>query len=288
MASPGTKLRSLAASGPAQVAGAVNAYCAMLAERAGMPAVYLSGGGVAACSGMPDVGVNTLADVAGEAARIADATSLPLLVDADTGFGNTLSVERTARTLAKAGAAGMHLEDQDADKRCGHRPNKRLCPAAEMCDRIRAACDGRGDDSFVVMARTDALANEGMAGALERAGAYREAGADMLFLEGAASAGQYAEAAAAGMPVLANITEFGVTPLLGLDELAANRVALVLYPLTAFRMMMRAAEEAYVALRADGSQQALLPRMQTREELYERLGYHRLEQLMDRRQKAEA
>ena len=281
MTKPGAQLRELAAAGTHQVAGVANAYCALLAGGAGFPALYLSGGGLAACAGLPDLGLNSLAEVAAETARITDAVELPLLVDADTGFGNLLCVRRTARTLQRSGAAGIHIEDQAEARRCGQRPNKRLCSAAQMCDRIKAACDGRTDDAFVIMARTDSLAGEGIEAACERAAAYREAGADMLFLEGATASGQYAEAARLGLPVLANITEFGVTPLFALAELADKGVSLVLHPLTVLRVMMKAAEDAYRQLRAAGSARDLLAAMHTREQLYRYLDYHRCERLLD-------
>ena len=277
------KLRQLATKGPQQIVGTINAYCAVLAEESGFPAVYLSGSGVAACAGLPDLGVNTMEAIASEAGRIADAVSIPLLVDADTGFGNSLNVSRTSRTLNKAGAAGMHLEDQVADKRCGHRPNKKLCSKEEMSDRIKAACDGRIDDSFVIMARTDALASENIRGAIDRTQAYKKAGADMLFLEGVTDLSHYTQISQIGLPVLANITEFGMTPLYTLEELATNQVALVLYPLTAFRVMMKSALKAYQTLRRDGSQSNLIELMQTREELYEYLDYHPIEKKMDRK-----
>lgn len=282
LSAPGERLRRAACPGPAQMAGVINAYCAILAERAGLPAVYLSGGAQSACMGLPDLGALALADMTDTVMRIADAVEIPLLVDADTGFGGVLGAARTARTLCRAGAAGMHLEDQLPDKRCGHRPGKVLCSAKEMCARLRAAVDARGDDSFVVMARTDALAAEGERAAQERAAAYVEAGADMVFLEGATAAGQYgALARRVGVPVLANITEFGVTPLLSLDELAAQGVAIALYPVTVFRIMARAAERAYRRLRAEGTQRGLVAGMQTRAELYELVGYHKHERMLD-------
>lgn len=281
MSGPGAQLRKLAAAGPNQVAGTVNACCAMLAQQAGFPAIYLSGGGLAACAGLPDLGLNSLAEVAAEASRIVDAAELPLLVDADTGFGNLLCVNRTARTLDRIGAAGLHIEDQFDARRCGHRPDKQLCSAAQMSDRIKAACDGREDASFVIMARTDALAAEGIERTCERAAAYREAGADMLFLEGATELGQYARASQIGLPVLANITEFGVTPMFAAGQLAEQGVALVLHPLTVFRVMMKSARDAYRKLRADGSAAAMLESMQTRDELYELIDYHDFEQRID-------
>ena len=280
----GRKLREIAASpaGPAQMAGTINPYFAMLAERAGIPAAYVSGGATAACLGMPDLGVLNHCDVALLASQICDATSLPLLVDADTGFGNEIAIGRATRAIERSGAAGMHLEDQVADKRCGHRPNKVLCPVEEMAGRIKAACDARADSSFVVMARTDAIGTSGMPEALDRCAAYVAAGADMLFLEGATQAAQYGElVSAVDVPVLANMTEFGVTPLLSKEELAAQGVALALYPLTAFRVMAKAAEDAYADLARQGGQSGFIDRMQTREELYERLGYKDLERMID-------
>lgn len=275
MTTPGERLRALAAQeGATPVAGAINPYAALLAARAGIEALYLSGGATAATLGLPDLGVLEPADVCALAATICRAAAPPLLVDADTGFGNELAIARTVARLEAAGAAGLHLEDQVAAKRCGHRPAKRLVDAAQMQARIRAACAARADASFVVMARTDAIAGEGIERALERAGAYVAAGADMVFLEAATEIGHYAAASAAlKVPVLANLTEFGVTPPLGLAELGEAGVALALYPLTAFRTMMKAAEEAYAAIAA-GAGGSLLERMQTRDELYAVLDYH--------------
>ena len=262
--------------------GAINPYCARMAERCGFKALYLSGGGVAASLGMPDLGITTIDDVAAAAAAITDACPLPLLVDADTGFGNWLNVGRATRALTRAGAAGMHLEDQEQGKRCGHRPNKRLASAAEMCDRLRAAADARADANFVLMARTDALACESAEQTHERLFAYREAGADMIFLEAAASLDDYRAAkAAAGLPLLANITEFGKTPLFTAAELKEAEVDMMLFPLSAFRAMNAAALAVYEAIRRDGSQKAVVDSMQTREELYDFLGYHAVEQKMD-------
>ena len=281
----GNKLRQLAQPGqPAQVAGVINPYCALLAQRAGVPAGYVSGGATAACLGMPDLGVLNLADMADLAARITAAGDWPLLVDADTGFGNELAIGRTVRTLERVGVAGLHIEDQVADKRCGHRPGKVLCPAAEMGDRIKAACDARLNDTLVIMARTDAIGVNGLDDALERAAVYIAAGADMVFLEGATDSAQYGAATAAlAVPVLANMTEFGVTPLMDLAELAAQGIALALYPLTAFRVMMRAAEDTYRELGIRGGQAGILDRMQTRQELYEHLGYDALERKLNAR-----
>lgn len=284
--SAGQALRdALGAESPLQMAGAGTAYHALLAARAGFRALYLSGGGVAAGSlALPDLGISTLDDVLVDARRITDATDLPLLVDADTGFGpSAFNVARTQRALERAGAAGMHVEDQVGAKRCGHRPGKEIVPLAEMVDRIKAAVDARCDPAFVVMARTDALAREGLEAALERAQACVEAGADMVFPEAVATIEQYASfCSRLQAPVLANLTEFGLTPLFGLDELRAAGVAMALYPLSAFRAASRAAESVYEALRRDGHQRAVLDTMQTRAELYERLGYHAYEATLDR------
>jgi methylisocitrate lyase len=282
--SPGRRLRdAVEAERPLQVAGTVNAYSALLAERAGFRALYLSGAGVANASfGLPDLGITSLNDVCEDARRICGATGLPLLVDADTGFGAAFSIARTTRELSRAGAAGMHLEDQVQAKRCGHRPGKELVAAAEMADRIRAAVDARGDAGFVIMARTDAHAVEGQQAAVERAAAYVEAGADMVFAEALTTLDEYREfTRALPVPVLANITEFGRTPLFTTGELGQAGVRLVLYPLSAFRAMSRAAEQVYVAIRKDGTQRAAVERMQTRDELYEVLGYHDYERKLD-------
>lgn len=282
--SQGAKFRALvAAEPPVQIAGAVNAYAALLAERAGFKALYLSGAGVANASfGLPDLGMTTLNDVLEDARRVTGATSLPLLVDADTGFGSAFNIARTTRELIRAGAAAMHIEDQVAAKRCGHRPNKAIVPAAEMCDRVKAAVDARADAAFVVMARTDARAREGLAAAIDRARAYVAAGADMVFAEALTSLDDYrAFTAALDVPVLANMTEFGVTPCFSLEELASVGVGMVLYPLSAFRAMSRAALDVYAAIRAHGTQRALLDTMQTREELYDVLGYHAYERKLD-------
>jgi methylisocitrate lyase len=282
--SPGRRLRdAVEAERPLQVAGAINAYSALLAQRAGFRALYLSGAGVANASfGLPDLGITSLNDVCEDARRICGATGLPLLVDADTGFGAAFSIARTTRELARAGAAGMHLEDQVQAKRCGHRPGKELVPAAEMADRLRAAVDARADPDFVVMARTDAHAVEGQQAAVDRAAAYVEAGADMIFAEALTTLDEYREfTRALAVPVLANVTEFGRTPLFTAAELGQAGVRLVLYPLSAFRAMSRAAVEAYGAIRRDGSQRAVVDRMQTREELYAVLGYHDYERKLD-------
>src|SRR3984957_5026491 len=268
----GQKLRAaVAAEQPLQVVGAINAYHARMAERVGYRALYLSGGGVAAGSlGMPDLGISTIDDVLTDVRRIIDASSLPLLVDADTGFGGAFNIARSIRSLIKAGAAGCHIEDQVAAKRCGHRPGKAIVPSEEMVDRIKAAVDARTDASFVIMARTDALANEGLESALDRAAACVEAGADMIFPEAVTDLAQYrAFADRAKVPILANITEFGATPLFTLDKLRSAGVALALYPLSAFRAMNAAALNVYRHIREDGTQKNVLATMQTRAELYD-------------------
>jgi methylisocitrate lyase len=283
--SAGARFRAaLEAERPLQVVGAVNAYSALLAETTGFRALYLSGAGVANASfGRPDLGMTSLNDVCGDIRRISGASSLPLLVDADTGWGTAFNVSRTVSEMIRSGAAGLHLEDQVSAKRCGHRPGKALVPAAEMCDRVKAAVDGRSDEQFVIMARTDAHAVEGQAQAVERALAYVEAGADMIFAEALTTLDEYRQfTSAVKVPVLANITEFGKTPLFTTDELAGAGVALVLYPLSAFRAMSAAALAVYQTLRNDGTQQAVLDRMQTRAELYEVLGYHDYEAKLDR------
>jgi methylisocitrate lyase len=274
---------ALAVEKPLQVAGAINAYAALLAQRAGFRALYLSGGGVAASSlGVPDLGITTLEDVLTDAGRITAAVDLPLLVDVDTGFGGAFNIARTVRALIRAGAAGMHIEDQVQAKRCGHRPGKAIVSQSEMVDRIKAAADARSDPDFVIMARTDALAVDGLPAAVERARACVEAGADMVFPEALTELSMYCEfAGAVGVPILANLTEFGMTPLFTLDELAGAGVSLALYPLSAFRAMSRAALDLYTTLRTEGTQQAMLPRMQTREELYDILGYHAYEEKLD-------
>ena len=283
--SPGQCLRAaLELERPLQVVGAVSAYAAMLAARAGFRALYLSGAGVAnSAFGLPDLGVTTLNDVTEEVRRITAACALPLLVDADTGFGGAFSIARTTRELARAGAAGMHLEDQVQSKRCGHRPGKQLVPAQEMCDRLKAALDARSDTAFVIMARTDAHAVEGNSAAIARAQAYVAAGADMIFAEGLTTLAEYRQfTAAVAVPVLANITEFGRTPLFSTQELDQAGVRLALYPLSAFRAMSRAAQEVYASIRQDGTQRAVVARMQTREDLYAVLGYHAYEERLDR------
>jgi methylisocitrate lyase len=282
--SAGGRLRAAVDSErPLQVVGTVNAFAALLAERSGFKALYLSGAGVANASfGMPDLGITSRNDVCEDARRITSASAVPLLVDADTGWGDAFNIARTTRDLIKAGAAGMHLEDQVAAKRCGHRPGKHLVSSAEMVDRIRSAVDARSDEEFVIMARTDAHAVEGQAAALDRARAYLEAGADMIFVEALTSLAEYREfTAALRAPVLANITEFGSTPLFTRHELDASGVRLVLYPLSAFRAAARAMLEVYGAIRRDGTQEAVVDRMQTRAELYEVLRYHDYEKKLD-------
>jgi methylisocitrate lyase len=280
----GARLRAaLEAERPLQVVGAINAYAALLAAAAGFRALYLSGAGVANASfGLPDLGITTLNDVCEDARRITERCALPLLVDADTGFGGAFNIVRTARELIRAGAAGMHLEDQVSAKRCGHRPGKELVPAAEMVDRIKAAVDARTDPGFVIMARTDAHAVEGQRAALERAASYAEAGADMIFAEALTTLDEYRQfAAGLRVPVLANITEFGRTPLFTLAELGAAGVRLVLYPLSAFRAAAKAQVAVYQAIRKHGTQQSVVPSMQTRDELYDVLGYRAYERKLD-------
>lgn len=269
---------------PLQLVGAINANHALLAKRAGYKAIYLSGGGVAAGSlGIPDLGISTLDDVLTDVRRITDVCDLPLLVDADIGFGpSAFNVVRTVKSLIKAGAAGMHIEDQVGAKRCGHRPNKEIVSKQEMVDRIKAAVDARTDENFVVMARTDALAVEGLDAAMERAQAYIDAGADMLFPEAITELDMYRLFTKnIKAPVLANITEFGQTPLFTLDELRSVNIAIALYPLTAFRAMNKAAENVYNTLRREGTQQSLLAQMQTRDELYQSIGYYDYEDKLD-------
>jgi methylisocitrate lyase len=282
---PGGRLRAaLDMEQPLQVAGAVNAYAAILAKEAGFRALYLSGAGVANAShGLPDLGMTTLTDVLEDARRITAAVDLPLLVDADTGWGTALMIGRTVRELIRAGAAGMHLEDQVAAKRCGHRPGKVIVPLQDLVDRIKAAVDARSDPSFVIMARTDAFAVEGLEAAIERACRCREAGADMIFPEALPGLEHYRRfAEAVGIPVLANLTEFGKTPLFTLEELREARVSLALYPLSAFRAMSDAALRVYRAIREAGTQAGVLEGMQSREELYRLLDYHTLEEKLDR------
>jgi methylisocitrate lyase len=268
---------------PLQIAGAINAYTARMAEAIGFRALYLSGGGVAANSlGMPDLGISTMEDVLIDVRRITDATSLPLLVDIDTGWGGNFNIARTIRSMIKAGAAAVHLEDQVGAKRCGHRPGKELVPTEEMGDRIKAAVDAKTDEQFVLMARTDALATEGVAAAIERAQAYVAAGADMIFAEAVTELSTYTEfRAAVGVPILANITEFGQTPLFTRDELAAAKVDMILYCCGAYRAMNAAALKVYEAIRNEGTQKSVLPLMQTRADLYKYLDYHAYERKLD-------
>lgn len=284
--SAGQKLRdAIAAESPLQIVGTINANHALLAERAGYKAIYLSGGGVAAGSlGLPDLGISTLEDVLVDVRRIVNVCKLPLLVDIDTGFGpSAFNIARTITSLIAAGAAGVHIEDQVGAKRCGHRPNKELVSKEEMVDRVRAAVEARGDDSFVIMARTDAIANEGMDAAIERAKAYVAAGADAIFPEAIRDLDGYKKfSSALNVPVLANITEFGLTPLFTTAELKNAGVAMALYPLSAFRAMNKAAENVFEVIRKEGTQKSVLGTMQTREELYERINYYEYERSLDK------
>jgi methylisocitrate lyase len=268
---------------PLQVAGTINAYSALLAEKAGFRAIYLSGAGVANASfGLPDLAMTTLGDVCEDIRRISYATEVPLLVDADTGWGGAFMIGRTVREMQRAGAAGCHIEDQVGVKRCGHRPGKALVESAEMVDRVKAAVDSRTDEQFLVMARTDAHAVEGQQAALERSQAYVEAGADIIFAEALTTLDEYRQfTAAIDVPVLANLTEFGQTPMFTTTELADVGIRLVLYPLSAFRAMSRAAENVYRALRTEGTQKNVIDTMQTRMELYDVLGYHAYEEKLD-------
>ncbi|GGG58028.1 2-methylisocitrate lyase [Pseudohongiella nitratireducens] len=285
-ASPGKRLRqAVEAESPLQLIGAINANHALLAKRAGYRAIYLSGGGVSAGSlGLPDLGIAGLEDVLIDVRRITDVCDLPLLVDADTGFGaSAFNIARTVRSLDKAGAAGLHIEDQVGAKRCGHRPNKEIVSQQEMVDRIKAAVDAKIDPDFVIMARTDALAVDGLDAALERAMACVEAGADMIFPEAITSLDMYQKFTdALSVPVLANITEFGATPLFTVDELKGAGISVVLYPLSAFRAMNKAAEKVYEAIRKEGTQKNVVDTMQTRKELYDRIDYYRYEDELDR------
>lgn len=283
--SPGTRFRQrVSAQSPLQIVGTINAYCAMLAEQAGHQAIYLSGAGVANASfGLPDLGMTSLADVLEDVRRITAASQLPILVDIDTGFGGALTIARTIKSMEQAGAAAVHIEDQVQQKRCGHRPNKAIVTSEEMVDRIKAAVDARTHDDFVIMARTDALAVEGMESAIERACLCVEAGADMIFPEAMATLDDYQRfTQAVNVPVLANITEFGKTPLFSREELASVGVQLVLYPLSAFRAMSKAALNVYQQLKEKGHQRDLIMDMQTREALYQTLNYHHYEQTLDR------
>lgn len=281
---PGARFRAaLAKETPLQIIGAINAYHAMLATQSGFQAIYLSGGGVAAGSlGLPDLGISNLEDVLVDVRRITDAVDTPLLVDIDTGFGGAFNIARSIKSVAKAGAAAVHIEDQVSAKRCGHRPNKAIVSLEEMVDRVKAAVDAKPYADFVVMARTDALAVEGLQSAIDRACACVEAGADMIFPEAITELAMYQQfAQAVNVPVLANITEFGSTPLFNVTELASAGVAMVLYPLSAFRAMNQAALKVYQGVRQDGTQANVLDLMQTRADLYQHLGYHAFEQKLD-------
>jgi methylisocitrate lyase len=282
--SPGEKFRAaVSEEKPLQVIGAINAYTARMAEATGFRALYLSGGGVAANSlGMPDLGISTMEDVLVDVRRITEVVSLPLLVDIDTGWGGAFNIARTIRSMSKAGVAAVHMEDQVGTKRCGHRPGKEVVSSAEMVDRIKAAVDARTDAGFVIMARTDALAREGMSATLDRAAAYVEAGADMIFAEAVTELGQYGEfKRRVGVPILANITEFGHTPLFTKEELAEAGVDIVLYCCSASRAMNAAALKVYEAIRSEGTQQSVVADMQTRAELYRFLDYHAYEDKLD-------
>ena len=283
--SPGARFKvALSDEKPLQIIGAINANHALLAKRAGYRTIYLSGGGVAAGSmGVPDLGITTLEDVLTDVRRITNVCDTPLLVDADTGFGaSAFNIARTVRDLINAGAAAMHIEDQIGAKRCGHRPNKEVVSTSEMVDRIKAAVDARTDDDFSIMARTDAIAIEGIDAAIERVHAYVAAGADLVFPEAIRTLDEYAKfSAAVNKPILANITEFGLTPLFTRDELKDNGVSMILYPLSAFRAMNKAAENVYETIRKEGTQATVIESMQTREELYERINYHEYEKALD-------
>jgi len=282
--SPGEEFRAaVAEEKPLQVVGAINAYTARMAEATGFRALYLSGGGVAANSlGMPDLGISTMEDVLTDVRRITEVTTIPLLVDIDTGWGSAFNIARTIRSMIKAGAAAVHMEDQVGAKRCGHRPGKELVPAEEMVDRIKAAVDARTDEKFVIMARTDALAGEGLPAAIERAQAYVAAGADMIFAEAVTELKQYTDfRKAVGVPILANLTEFGQTPLWTREELASAGVDIILYCCAAYRAMNAAALKVYESIRSEGTQKHLVPMMQTRADLYKFLDYHAYEQKLD-------
>jgi methylisocitrate lyase len=275
--------QALEAEQPLQVVGTINAYSALLAEKAGFRAIYLSGAGVANASfGLPDLAMTTLGDVCEDIRRITYATELPLLVDADTGWGGAFMIGRTVREMTRAGAAACHIEDQVGVKRCGHRPGKALVETAEMVDRIKAAVDGRTDEKFAIMARTDAHAVEGQQAALDRAAAYVAAGADMIFAEALETLDEYRQfTAAISVPVMANLTEFGKTPMFTVSELGDAGISMALYPLSAYRAMSKAAENVYATLRSDGTQKSVIDSMQTRDELYEVLGYHEYEDKLD-------
>lgn len=282
--SAGARLRAaMQTEAPLQMPGAINAYSAMLAERAGFKALYVSGAGIANASfGLPDLGMTSLNDVCEDIRRISGATELPILVDADTGWGGAFNVQRTVKELIRAGAAACHIEDQVQAKRCGHRPGKALVPKEDMADRIKAAVDGRQDPDFVIVARTDALAVEGLDAAIERSIACVEAGADVVFAEACTTVEQYQRfVSEVKVPILANLTEFGKTPYFTVEQLREAGIGLVIYPLSAFRAMSRAAEQVYAAIRDAGTQQAVVQGMQTRSELYEVLGYMRYEQKLD-------
>ena len=284
LTSAGARFRAaFAAEKPLQIIGAINAYHAKLAEQVGYKAIYLSGGGVAAGSlGLPDLGISTMDDVMTDVRRITDATDVPLLVDIDTGFGGAFNIARTVKSMIKMGAAALHIEDQVQAKRCGHRPNKAVVSQQEMVDRVKAAVDAKTDPNFVIMARTDALAVEGLQSAIDRACACVEAGADMIFPEAMTELSMYKQFAnAVKVPVLANITEFGSTPLFTVEELASADVGMVLYPLSAFRAMNQAALKVYEAVRKEGTQKNVVPLMQSRMDLYDYLGYHAFEQKLD-------
>ncbi len=275
--------KALLQENPLQIVGTINAYTALLAKRAGYRAIYLSGAGVANASyGLPDLGMTNLENVAEDVRRITSVCDLPLLVDIDTGWGNAFNIARTIKTMIKSGASAVHMEDQVQAKRCGHRPKKEIVTAEEMCDRIKAAVDANTDPNFVIMARTDALASEGLEKSIERIQQYIEAGADMIFFEGVTDIKQYQSAVKhCSVPMLANITEFGLTPLFTKDELQQAGIELILYPLSAFRAMSAAAINVYKTIREAGTQQSLLGNMQTREQLYDVLGYHEYEQKLD-------
>ena len=276
--------QALSDESPLQIIGTINAYTARMAEATGFRALYLSGGGVAANSlGIPDLGISTMDDVLIDARRITDATTVPLLVDIDTGWGGAFNIARTIRTMVKAGVGAVHMEDQVGTKRCGHRPGKEVVTTSEMVDRLKAAVDARTDESFVIMARTDALANEGLSAATDRAAAYVEAGADMIFAEAVTEVGMYAAfKKAAGVPVLANVTEFGHSPLFTREDLATAGVDMVLYCCAAYRAMNMAALEVFKTVRRDGTQREIIPVMQTRADLYTYLGYHAYEDKLDK------
>jgi methylisocitrate lyase len=281
---PGQQFRNaMADESPLQIPGAINAYSALLAKRAGYKSIYLSGAGVANASfGMPDLGMTSMSDVVVDIERITSISDLPLLVDADTGWGHSLCIARTVKAFIKAGAAALHIEDQQAAKRCGHRPNKAIVETGEMVDRIRAAVDARTDDSFVIMARTDALAGEGLEASIERCQRYIEAGADVIFAEAITDPVEYKKfTSSLDAPVLANMTEFGMSPLMTVEQLADVGVELVLYPLSAFRAMSAAADTVYKSIRSNGTQSDNLAEMQTREDLYSVLNYHAYEQQID-------